>query len=87
MVQDYKTPDDLDNQYYQNVLDRKVLFTSDATLTSYDMANNLVRVYAIFPWLWQDKFAEVMVKMGHIEIKTDTIGEIRKRCHVVNSKP
>ncbi|EER99782.2 hypothetical protein BDA96_02G411200, partial [Sorghum bicolor] len=70
-----------------NVLDRKVLFTSDAALTSDDMANNLVRVYAIFPWLWEDKFAEAMVKMGRIEIKTDTAGEIRKRCRVVNSKP
>ena len=79
VVQDYKTPDDLDNQYYQNVLDRKVLFTSDAALTSDDMANYLVRVYAIFPWLWQDKFAEAMVKMGRIEIKTDTTGEIMKR--------
>jgi peroxidase len=87
VMQDYKTPDGMDNQYYQNVLDRKVLFTSDAALTSDDMTNNLVRVYAIFPWLWQDKYAEAMVKMGRIEIKTDTTGEIRKRCRVVNSKP
>ncbi|KAI5008279.1 hypothetical protein ZWY2020_009327 [Hordeum vulgare] len=30
--QDYKTVDVLDSQYYRNVIDRKVLFTSDAAL-------------------------------------------------------
>ncbi|CAN6176375.1 unnamed protein product [Urochloa humidicola] len=85
VVEDYETPDVLDNQYYQNVLDRKVLFTSDAALTTKDMTNYLVRVYAIFPWLWQQKFEEAMVKMSRIEIKTAATGEIRKTCRVVNS--
>ncbi|CAN6199982.1 unnamed protein product [Urochloa humidicola] len=85
VVEDYETPDVLDNQYYQNVLDRKVLFTSDAALTTKDMTNSLVRVYAIFPWLWQQKFEEAMVKMSRIEIKTAATGEIRKTCRFVNS--
>ncbi|CAL5061399.1 unnamed protein product [Urochloa decumbens] len=87
VVEDYETPDVLDNQYYQNVLDRKVLFTSDAALTTKDMTNNLVRVYAIFPWLWQQKFEEAMVKMSRIEIKTAATGEIRRTCRVVNTNP
>ncbi|RLN34504.1 peroxidase 2-like [Panicum miliaceum] len=87
VVQDYETPDELDNQYYQNVLDRKVLFTSDAALTSKDMRRYLVRVYAMFPWLWQQKYAEAMVKMGGIEVKTAATGEIRRTCRVVNSRP
>ncbi|PUZ73128.1 hypothetical protein GQ55_2G450000 [Panicum hallii var. hallii] len=86
VVQDYETPDELDNQYYQNVLDRKVLFTSDAALTSRDMTGYLVRVYAMFPWLWQQKYAEAMVKMGGIEVKTAATGEIRRACRVVNSR-
>nr|CAB3458743.1 unnamed protein product [Digitaria exilis] len=87
VVQDDKTPDVLDNEYYQDVLDHRVLFTSDAALvTSNDMASYLVRVYAIFPWLWQQKFAEAMVKMGRIEVKTAANGEIRKTCRVVNSR-
>ncbi|CAN6206237.1 unnamed protein product [Urochloa humidicola] len=85
VVEDYETPDVMDNQYYENVLDRKVLFTSDATLTTGDMTNSLVRVYAIFPWLWQQKFEEAMVKMSRIEIKTADTGEIRTTCRVVNS--
>ncbi|OEL22859.1 Peroxidase 2 [Dichanthelium oligosanthes] len=87
VVQDYVIPDKLDSQYYQNVLDHKVLFTSDAALTSEDMTGYLVRVYAIYPWLWQQKFEEAMVKMGRIEIKTAATGEIRKTCRAVNSKP
>ncbi|RLM84847.1 peroxidase 2-like [Panicum miliaceum] len=86
VVQDYETPDELDNQYYQNVLDHKVLFTSDAALTSRDMTGYLVRVYAMFPWLWQQKYAEAMVKMGGIEVKTAATGEIRRACRVVNSR-
>jgi peroxidase len=43
----------------------KVLFTSDAALTSNFTSNNLVRAYAdLVPYLWQHKFAEAMVKMG-----------------------
>ncbi|KAG2647082.1 peroxidase 2-like [Panicum virgatum] len=89
VAQDHETPDELDNQYYQNVLDRKVLFTSDAALTSKkdDMTSYLVRVYAMFPWLWQQKYAEAMVKMGSIEVKTAATGEIRRECRVVNSRP
>ena len=89
VAQDHETPDELDNQYYQNVLDRKVLFTSDAALTSKkdDMTSYLVRVYAMYPWLWQQKYAEAMVKMGSIEVKTAATGEIRRACRVVNSRP
>ncbi|KAF8668887.1 hypothetical protein HU200_052091 [Digitaria exilis] len=88
VAQDDKTPDVMDNEYYQNVLDHRVLFTSDAALitSTMDMTTYLVRVYAIFPWLWQQKFAEAMVKMGRIEIKTAATGEIRKTCRVVNSR-
>ena len=71
------------------MLDRKVLFTSDAALTSKkdDMTSYLVRVYAMYPWLWQQKYAEAMVKMGGIEVKTAATGEIRRACRVVNSRP
>nr|CAB3458745.1 unnamed protein product [Digitaria exilis] len=87
VVQDYKTPDEMDNQYYKNVLDHKALFTSDASLTSDFTSNNLVRAYAAIPYLWQRKFEEAMVKMGGVEVKTAANGEIRKTCRVVNSKP
>ncbi|WVZ66826.1 LOW QUALITY PROTEIN: hypothetical protein U9M48_015994 [Paspalum notatum var. saurae] len=88
VMQDQVTPNVLDNQYYKNVLAHRVLFTSDAALTTGFMTNNLVRAYAeLTPYLWQRKFGQAMVKMGSIEIKTAATGEIRKTCRAVNSKP
>ena len=85
VVQDAVTPDVLDNQYYKNVVAHKVLFTSDAALTTNFSSNNLVRAYADFvPYLWQNKFAKAMVKMGGVEVKTAANGEIRKNCRVLN---
>jgi len=87
VLQDFQTPDVLDNQYYKNVLAHKVLFTSDAALTTDFMAKNLVRAYADFvPYLWQNKFGKAMVKMGGIEVKTAANGEIRKTCRKINSR-
>jgi len=69
------------------VLAHKVLFTSDAALTTDFMAKNLVRAYADFvPYLWQNKFGKAMVKMGGIEVKTAANGEIRKTCRKINSR-
>jgi len=88
VVQDFQTPDVLDNQYYKDVLAHKVLFTSDAALTTNITSNNLVRAYADFvPFLWQNKFGKAMVKMGGIEIKTAANGEIRTNCRKVNGRP
>jgi peroxidase len=87
VMQDFKSPDVLDNQYYKNVLAHKVLFTSDAALTTNFTSNNLVRAYADFvPYLWQQKFEKAMVKMGGIQLKTADNGEIRKTCRKVNNR-
>ncbi|OEL22858.1 Peroxidase 2 [Dichanthelium oligosanthes] len=84
VAQDYKTPDKLDNQYYQNVLDHKVLFASDAALLKSNETLPLVYAAVISPKLWQYKFGESMVKMGGVEVKTAANGEIRKVCGFVN---
>jgi hypothetical protein len=44
VMQDFKTPDILDNHYYKNVLAHKALFTPDVALTTNFMSNNLVRL-------------------------------------------
>ena len=88
VMQDAVTPNVLDNQYYKNVVAHKVLFTSDAALTTNFSSNNLVRAYADFvPYLWQNKFAKAMVKMGGVEVKTAANGEIRTNCRKVNGRP
>ncbi|KAI5008278.1 hypothetical protein ZWY2020_009326 [Hordeum vulgare] len=85
--QDYKTVDVLDSQYYRNVIDRKVLFTSDAALMTSLQTKSLVQEYT--KWLigdlkWYKHFGDAMVKMGNIEVKDITKGEIRKMCGLVN---
>jgi peroxidase len=87
VVQDYKTPNELDNQYYRNVLTHKVLFASDAALLQADDTMRLVYAAAAWQKLWQYKFGEAMVKMSGVEVKTAANGEIRKVCGLVNTPP
>ncbi|XP_037480469.1 peroxidase 2-like [Triticum dicoccoides] len=85
--QDYKTPDVLDNQYYRNMMDRRALFTSDATLMTSPKTKELVKKYTwwlIGDFLWYKHFEDAMVKMGNIEVKNSTNGQIRKKSGFVN---
>ncbi|KAF7037964.1 hypothetical protein CFC21_048224 [Triticum aestivum] len=85
--QDDVTPDVLDKQYYQNVVDKKVLFTSDAVLNSTETITQVTE-NANMAGAWERKFEKAMETMGKIGVKT--IGnqqgaEIRKVCWRVNS--
>ncbi|KAF7014556.1 hypothetical protein CFC21_028539 [Triticum aestivum] len=85
--QDYKTPDVLDSQYYRNMKDRKVLFTSDAALMTSPKTKELVEKYTwwlIGDFLWYRHFEDAMVNMGNIEVKSSTNGQIRNKCGFVN---
>ncbi|CAD6222864.1 unnamed protein product [Miscanthus lutarioriparius] len=88
--QDYKTPDDLDSQYYQNVVDNDALFDSDAALTNSTDTNALVDTYRTnLMNKWEKDFGEAMVKMGKINTKTkgDKGVEIRNQCWTYNAPP
>ncbi|KAL1345738.1 hypothetical protein AAHE18_08G138900 [Arachis hypogaea] len=72
--------------YYNQVVKRRGLFTSDSQLLVNSVTNSLVNqllqgslrnFYA--------QFAISMEKMGRINVKTGTQGEIRKQCALVNS--
>ncbi|KAL6589457.1 hypothetical protein ACP70R_050352 [Stipagrostis hirtigluma subsp. patula] len=84
VVQDIVTPDRMDNQYYRNVLNRNVLFTSDAALVSTFQTRVMVFLSSAIPGLWEQRFGDAMVKMAGIEVKTGTNGEIRRNCRAVN---
>jgi len=83
--QDDVTPNALDKQYYRNVIDRKVLFTSDAVLSSADTIAQVTQ-NANTAGTWERKFEQAMEKMGNIGVKTrgDSGVEIRKVCSRVN---
>ncbi|CAM0906468.1 unnamed protein product [Alopecurus aequalis] len=82
---DFKTPGDLDSQYFMNVLDGKVLLKSNAALMSSSETEAKVRFHAYYPWVWAGRFKAAMVKMGRIEVKTSANGEIRRQCRFVNA--
>ena len=84
VAQDYKTPDQLDSQYYMNVINHKVLFKSDAALLKSNETIPLVYAAVLSPKMWQYKFGQAMVKMGGVEVKTAANREIRKMCGFVN---
>ncbi|GAB2221837.1 hypothetical protein Droror1_Dr00013028 [Drosera rotundifolia] len=74
----------LDSGYYMDVLSNRGLFTSDQTLLTNLATANLVNQYATYSYLWRNKFAAAMVKMGQIGVLTGNDGEVRANCRVIN---
>ncbi|KAL5663992.1 hypothetical protein ACJX0J_024100, partial [Zea mays] len=74
-----------DLSYYRGVLKRRGLFQSDAALIT-DAASkaDILSVINAPPEVFFQVFAGSMVKMGAIEVKTGSEGEIRKHCALVN---
>ncbi|GAB2211654.1 hypothetical protein Droror1_Dr00024979 [Drosera rotundifolia] len=82
--QDYRTPNILDNRYYQDILQKRVLLTSDEDLTTSTATLALVNTYATLGGQWVNQFTRAMQKMGQIGVLTGTQGEIRKVCSAFN---
>ncbi|KAJ8540007.1 hypothetical protein K7X08_026396 [Anisodus acutangulus] len=75
-----------DLSYYKLLLKRRGLFQSDAALTTSTTTKSYINqlVEGSLKEFYAE-FAQSMEKMGRIEVKTGTAGEIRKHCAVVNS--
>lgn len=72
--------------YYKNLLKRRGLFQSDAALTTNSASENLIVSLITSPLeKFLQEFSLAMEKMGRIQVKTGSSGEIRKNCAVVNS--
>lgn len=78
------TPFTSDVNYYQDVLANRGLFTSDQTLLTDSTTLSEVNQNAGNQYLWLNKFAAAMVKMGQIDVLTGSDGEIRENCRVIN---
>ena len=75
-----------DLSYYSLLLKRRGLFQSDAALTTNPTTKTFVTQLFQGPIQnFYDEFAKSMEKMGRINVKTGSTGEIRKQCAVVNS--
>ncbi|GAU40353.1 hypothetical protein TSUD_319650 [Trifolium subterraneum] len=82
---DPSSPGTADVGYYLDILANRGLFTSDQTLLTNTNTARQVNQNARNPYLWSNKFADAMVKMGQIGVLTGNAGEIRTSCRVVNS--
>lgn len=88
-VLDRNSSDLFDNHYFKNLLSGKGILSSDQILFSSDAANSttkpLVQSYSNNAALFFVDFVNSMIKMGNINPKTGSDGEIRKNCRVINS--
>ncbi|XP_027333110.1 peroxidase N-like [Abrus precatorius] len=88
-VLDRNSSDLFDNHYFKNLLSGKGLLSSDQILFSSDEATSttkpLVQSYSNDSGLFFGDFVNSMIKMGNINPKTGSDGEIRKNCRVINS--
>lgn len=75
-----------DLSYYKLLLKRRGLFQSDAALTTSVTTKSLIKTLAEGSLKeFNTEFAKAMEKMGRIEVKTGSAGEIRKQCAFVNN--
>ncbi|XP_015081736.1 peroxidase 3-like [Solanum pennellii] len=74
-----------DLSYYKLLLKRRGLFQSDAALTTSSTTKSYINQLVKGSLEeFNAEFAKAMEKMGRIEVKTGSAGEIRKQCAFVN---
>lgn len=81
---DLVTPNQLDNNYFKNLMQKKGLLESDQVLFSGESTDSIVSEYSKNPSTFKTDFASAMAKMGDIEPLTASAGQIRRICSVVN---
>nr|DAD20583.1 TPA_asm: hypothetical protein HUJ06_022046 [Nelumbo nucifera] len=75
-----------DLSYYKLLLKRRGLFVSDSALTTDSTSRSFInQLLQGTLENFYTEFAKSMEKMGQIDVKTGSSGEIRKHCSVVNS--
>ncbi|KAL6975721.1 Peroxidase 3 [Sarracenia purpurea var. burkii] len=75
-----------DRDYYANLLKRRGLFQSDASLITNSASKTFVQQLLRGPATgFLAEFGLSMEKLGRIQVKTGSAGEVRKHCALVNS--
>ncbi|KQK04189.1 peroxidase 1 [Brachypodium distachyon] len=82
---DLSTPVVLDNNYYRLLPLNLGLHFSDDQLIRNGTLNVFVNQFIANQTLWKQKFFAAMIKMGNIEPKTGTQGQVRLNCSIVNA--
>ncbi|XP_050373041.1 lignin-forming anionic peroxidase-like [Argentina anserina] len=81
---DLVTPNQLDNNYFKNLIQKKGLLASDQVLFSGGNTDSIVSEYSSKPANFKADFAAAMIKMGNINPLTGSNGQIRSVCSALN---
>ncbi|KAL2325214.1 hypothetical protein Fmac_024272 [Flemingia macrophylla] len=78
------TRNDFDNVYFNALLRKNGVLTSDQTLYTSPKTRNFVNAYALNQAMFFFDFQQAMVKMGLLDIKDNSNGEVRENCRKIN---
>lgn len=78
------TPFIVDNNYYTNGMDNRALLLSDNAIFQDFQTEFSSMLNSDDNLLWQQKFADAMLHMSTLNLKSGKDGEIRVNCRVVN---
>ncbi|XP_070056596.1 lignin-forming anionic peroxidase-like [Nicotiana tomentosiformis] len=81
---DLVTPNQLDNNYFKNLRQRKGLLQSDQVLLNGGSTDSIVSEYSNSPRAFASDFAAAMIRMGDISPLTGQNGIIRTVCGSLN---
>lgn len=79
------TPNVFDGKYYQDLLQKRGLFSSDAELAEDNRTKVFVREYVTDKQSFFVQFPMAMIKLGRLGVLGGSEGEIRERCDLVNT--
>ena len=75
---------DFDNDYFNALLRRNGLLTSDHALYAWGRTRPIVAAYAQNQAMFFFDFQQAMRKMSLLALKDDSDGEVRSNCRVIN---
>lgn len=82
---DPSTPQAFDNAYFQNLQKGMGLLASDQVLFTDTRSRETVNLFAANRTAFEEAFAAAMIKLGRVDLKTGSRGEVRRDCSSVNS--
>ncbi|GJR23257.1 peroxidase 12-like protein [Tanacetum coccineum] len=82
---DLRSPNVFDNKYFVDLMNKQGLLTSDQDLYTNKKTRDIVTSFAVNQTLFFEKFVNVMIKMGQMQVLTGTQGEVRNKCSATNS--
>ncbi len=83
---DGSSPNYFDNSYFKNLPARKGLLPSDENLSLDSRTSSIVVTNAKDAKKWKKQFVAAIMKMGTMDLKLGSEGEIRRVCSQINAQ-